>query len=86
VTLLHEQPVVREFAVLLDAPVDRVVARCIAAGVNPGLRLGRDYPEHENGLLVAVTEQRSRHDIDRLAEVLGAAVSAEAGSLSEARA
>ena len=30
-----------------------------------------------DGLLVAVTEQRSRADIDRLAEVLGAAVAAE---------
>ena len=28
-------------------------------------------------LLVAITEQRSRADIDRLAEVLGAAVAAE---------
>jgi glycine dehydrogenase subunit 1 len=77
VTALHEQPIVREFAVLLDAPVDRVVARCSDAGVNPGFRLGRDYPEYENGLLVALTEQRSRGDIDRLVEVLGAAVSAE---------
>ena len=86
VSLLHEQPIVREFAVLLDAPVDRVVARCVEAGVNPGFRLDRDYPEYANGLLVAVTEQRSRRDIDRLVEVLGAAVSAEAGSLTEARA
>ena len=39
--------------------------------------LGRDYPEHADGLLVALTERRSRADIDRLAEVLGAAVAAE---------
>ncbi len=31
-------------------------------------------------LLVAITERRSRADIDRLAEVLGAAVAAERGS------
>src|SRR3954467_6890046 len=36
---LHEQPVVREFAVRLDAPVERVVERCLAAGVNPGVPL-----------------------------------------------
>ena len=29
VQLLHEQPVVREFAIALDAPVDRVIARCL---------------------------------------------------------
>ncbi len=39
--------------------------------------LGADYPEFEDGLLVAITEQRSRADIDRLVEVLGAAVAAE---------
>jgi glycine dehydrogenase subunit 1 len=71
VELLHEQPVVREFAVRLAAPVHRVIERCAADGVNPG------YPLEDDGLLVAITEQRSRADIDRLAEVLGAAVAAE---------
>ena len=77
VELLHEQPVVREFAIELGAPVDRVIERCAAEGVNPGHALGRDYEEHPNGLLVAITEQRSRADIDRLVSVLGAAVAAE---------
>ena len=43
VELLHEQPVVREFAVRLAAPVDRVIERCAAEGVNPGYPLGADY-------------------------------------------
>ncbi|MCW3066837.1 MAG: hypothetical protein JWN32_4009 [Solirubrobacterales bacterium] len=77
VALLHEQPVVREFAVSLDAPVERVIERCAELGINPGYPLGRDYPEHPNGLLVALTERRSRADIDRLAEALGVAVAAE---------
>jgi glycine dehydrogenase subunit 1 len=68
---LHEQPVVREFAVRLEAPVEAVAERCAAQGVNPGLPL-----RAENGLLVALTERRSRADVDRLAEVLGAAVAA----------
>jgi len=73
---LHRQPVIREFAVTLPewAPVDEVVERCAAEGVNPGLAL----PGH-NGLLVAITEQRSRADIDRLAEVLGGALAGMAG-------
>ncbi|MGZ4168282.1 MAG: aminomethyl-transferring glycine dehydrogenase subunit GcvPA [Solirubrobacteraceae bacterium] len=74
---LHDQPVVREFALTLDAPVEPVIERCVAAGVNPGYALHRDYPEYENGLLVAITEKRTRADIDRLAEVLGEAVAAE---------
>ena len=73
----HEQPVIREFAVRVDAPAEAVIERCAADGVNPGYRLGADYPEFEDGLLVAITEQRTREDIDRLARVLGAAVAAE---------
>ncbi|MEA2142507.1 MAG: glycine dehydrogenase subunit 1 [Solirubrobacteraceae bacterium] len=76
VEALHDQPVVREFAVRLDAPVDRVIARCFERGINPGValhRLGLD----EDGLLVAITERRSRQDIDALADALGAAVAAE---------
>ncbi|HWI75148.1 MAG TPA: glycine dehydrogenase, partial [Baekduia sp.] len=78
VSALHSQPVVREFAVALDVPdVAAVIRRCQDAGVNPGYALGRDYDEFPGGLLVALTEQRSRADIDRLVEVLGAAVTAE---------
>ena len=75
VELLHEAPVVREFAVRLDAPVGRVLERCAAAGIGAGYPLGPDYPEYENGLLIALTERRSRADVDRLADVLGRAIS-----------
>src|SRR3954451_3122030 len=71
VSALHDQPVVREFALTLEAPVRGVLEPCAAEGVNPG------YPLPDNGLLVAITEQRSKADIDRLASVLGAAVAAE---------
>jgi len=83
VELLHTQPVVREFAVRLDAPVDAVRARCHAAGINPGYALGRDFEEYGDGLLVALTEKRTREDIDRLAAVLGEAVAAERGGVRE---
>jgi glycine dehydrogenase subunit 1 len=74
VEVLHEAPVVREFAVTVDAPVTAVLDRCAAQGIGAGYPLGRDYPEYENGLLVALTERRSRQDIDRLADALAAAV------------
>jgi glycine dehydrogenase subunit 1 len=79
VSPLHSQPVVREFAVRLDADVAAVRRRCAAQGVNPGADIyaltGRD--EDRGGLLVAITERRSRADIDRLAGVLASAVAAE---------
>jgi glycine dehydrogenase subunit 1 len=76
---LHAQPVVREFALRLDADVAAVRRRCTEQGINPGADLhaltGRE--SDRGGLLVAITERRTRADIDRLAEVLGAAVAAE---------
>ncbi len=77
VELLHEAPVVREFAVRLGAPVERVLERCAERGIAAGYPLGRDYPEYADGLLVAITERRTPEQIDSLAEALGAAVAAE---------
>jgi len=75
---LHEQPVVREFALRLDADVAAVRRRCAERGVNPGVDVhalsGRE--EDRGVLLVALTERRSRADIDRLAETLQAALAA----------
>ncbi|MGH2912403.1 MAG: glycine dehydrogenase, partial [Solirubrobacteraceae bacterium] len=76
---LHSQPAMREFALRLDADVPAVRRRCAAQGVNPGADLyaltGRE--EDRGGLLVAITERRSRVHIDKLAAVLGEAVAAE---------
>jgi glycine dehydrogenase subunit 1 len=83
---LRTQSVIREFALRLDADVAEVKRRCAAQGVNPGVDLERitGREEDRGGLLVAITEQRSRAEIDRLAEVLGAAVGAgERRSASE---
>jgi len=77
VELLYEAPVAREFALRLDAPVDRVLDRCAERGIAAGYPLGREYPEYEDGLLVAITERRTKAQIDDFAEVLGAAISAE---------
>jgi glycine dehydrogenase subunit 1 len=85
VTALHDQPVVREFAVSLNgADVGAVIRRCQDEGVNPGYALGRDYDEFPDGLLVALTEQRSKADIDRLVDVLGTAVAAERAAVGAA--
>jgi glycine cleavage system P protein (glycine dehydrogenase) subunit 1 len=74
VELLHEAPVVREFAVRLAAPVADVLDLCAGEGIAAGYPLGRDYPEYEDGLLIAITERRTPEQIDRLAAVLGRAV------------
>jgi glycine dehydrogenase subunit 1 len=65
---INPGPVVREFAVRVP-DLDGLFERARDQGLNPGFRLGRDYPEYEDGLLVAITERRTREDIDRLAAV-----------------
>jgi glycine dehydrogenase subunit 1 len=67
--LVNPGPVVREFAVRVP-DLDAVVKAAREQGINPGYRLGRDYPEYEDGLLVAITERRTKADIDRLAAVV----------------
>ncbi|HEX2265528.1 MAG TPA: glycine dehydrogenase, partial [Solirubrobacterales bacterium] len=79
VELLHEAPVAREFAVRLEAPVEKVLDRVAERGIAAGYPLGREYPEFEDGLLVAITERRTKAQIDELAEALGAAIAAERG-------
>src|SRR3954464_4098508 len=72
---INPGPVVREFAVRVP-DLDGFFARARAEGINPGYRLARDYPEYEDGLLVAITERRTKQDIDRLASLVHAEVAA----------
>jgi glycine cleavage system P protein (glycine dehydrogenase) subunit 1 len=67
---INPGPAVREFAVRVP-DLDGLFERARAERINPGYRLGRDYPEYEDGLLVAITERRTREDIDRLAALVG---------------
>jgi glycine dehydrogenase subunit 1 len=69
---INPGPVVREFAVRVP-DLDARIAAARDAGINPGYRLGRDYPEYADGLLVAITERRTRAEIDALAQVLSGA-------------
>src|SRR5437764_2668904 len=64
--LINPGPVMREFAVRVP-DLDGLFSRAREEGIHPGYRLGRDYPEYGDGLLVAITERRTRRDIDRLA-------------------
>ena len=66
---INPGPVVREFAVRVP-DLDALVEGARAEGINPGYRLGRDYPEYADGLLVAITERRTREQIDRLAGIV----------------
>jgi glycine dehydrogenase subunit 1 len=61
VEALSTAPVLREFALRLPIPADVVVERMAEEGYLAGIALGEEYG---GGLLVAVTEKRTRAEID----------------------
>jgi len=65
-------PFFKEFVVRLSKPVDQVNKQLIADKIIGGLDLGKYYPELNGCMLLCVTENRSRQQIDRLTERLGA--------------
>ncbi|MBI2691810.1 MAG: aminomethyl-transferring glycine dehydrogenase subunit GcvPA [Solirubrobacterales bacterium] len=76
VEILFDAPVFREFAIKLDAPVRGVLDQLALDGINGGYPIGLDYPEYENTILVAITEKRSKEQIDLFAKSLASAVAA----------
>ena len=66
-----EQPFLKEFVVRLPADPAEVCRRLVDHGLLAGLPLTGVVPGLDDGLLVAVTERRTRQDIDRLAAALG---------------
>ncbi len=66
-----DRPVFKEFVVrAVDGEVEKRLESALGAGFLAGVPLGRWYPELADCFLVAVTEKRTKQQIDRLAEVL----------------
>ena len=67
-----EQTTFKEFAIRVGRPAADAIRDARKRGVHPGYPLGRDYEGMDDALLVAVTERRTRDDIDDLAAALAA--------------
>ncbi|MBN1394460.1 MAG: aminomethyl-transferring glycine dehydrogenase subunit GcvPA [Pirellulales bacterium] len=68
--LAFDRPAFKEFVVRVNGrPVEQLVEQARAENIFAGIPLGRWYPELSDCLLVAVTEKRTREEIDRLAAV-----------------
>ena len=63
-------PHFNEFVVTCPEPVAALKKRLEEQHILAGIALGRDYQDLERGLLVCVTEQHSRAQIDKLAACL----------------
>jgi glycine dehydrogenase subunit 1 len=71
VSLRFSAPFFKEFALALPRPAERVVARLLKDGILAGVPLKTFDRTLGNVLLVAVTERRTRAEIDRFADALG---------------
>ena len=79
VRLRFDRPFFKEFTLQVSAPVPGLLASAAEDGYLAGLPLGRWYPGLEDCLSLAVTEKRSRAEIDGLASALRAALAANRG-------
>lgn len=64
------QKTFNEFVIELNSPAQSFIDRAASLGVAPGVALSRFNPSDQSGLLVCVTEKKSREDIDHLAQLL----------------
>jgi len=68
---VHKAPFFNEFAVKLSKDPAIAIEAMKKAGILAGLPLASDYPALGHSLLVAVTEKRTRDEMDRYAWLLG---------------
>lgn len=59
-----------EFVIELNSPSKSFLTECLKHDVAPGLALERVNPEDKNGLLIAITEKKTKDDIDQLVDLI----------------
>jgi glycine dehydrogenase subunit 1 len=77
VTLAFDRPFFKEFTIRIPGDVTGLVAGLVEDGYLAGLPLGRYYPSLADGVSVAVTEKRTKAEIDGLAAALGGRLKAQ---------
>jgi glycine dehydrogenase subunit 1 len=77
--LRFRRPFFKEFTLSLPADVPALLSGLLEAGYHAGLPLGRWYPELAGCLAVAVTEKRTRAEIDGLVSALRRQLQADGG-------
>jgi glycine dehydrogenase subunit 1 len=79
-SLAFNRPRFKEFVIRChDRPVEELLEAARAQGIFAGVTLGRWYPELADCLLVAVTEKRTKDEIDHLALCLEGGPETHAG-------
>ena len=68
--LFEGKPFFKEFVLISESPVEELNKKLLEKGYLGGFDLSKaDYP-YENAVLIAVTEQRSKEEIDSFVELM----------------
>lgn len=67
---VFDGPFFMEFALTSDIKPEVINKALVDAGIIGGYNISKKYPEYENAILYAVTEKRTKEEIDKLVEVL----------------
>lgn len=67
---LFDKPFFKEFVVTSSVDADEINKKLLEEKILGGYSLGREYPQYKNGILYAVTEKRTKEEIDTLSSVL----------------
>jgi len=70
VQMRFDRPFFKEFTLQISGDVPKRLARALSTGYHAGQHLGRWYPALNDSITVAVTEKRTRAEIDGLTAAL----------------
>ncbi|MDA7026973.1 aminomethyl-transferring glycine dehydrogenase subunit GcvPA [Bacillus sp. CLL-7-23] len=69
--VVYHGPMFNEFVVKLNEPISKANERLLKKEIIGGYDLGRTFPNLKNHMLIAVTELRTKNEIDTLIKELG---------------
>lgn len=67
---VFDKPFFKEFAVSSSIDSNKIIEDLRKENILGGYHLGIDYPQFENSILYAVTEKRTKDEIDKLSSIL----------------
>jgi glycine dehydrogenase subunit 1 len=83
-SLAFSGPFFKEFVVRSRKPAQALLAEVCRLGYHGGIDLGRFYPHLTDCIMIAVTEKRTKAEIDGLVEAYSAAMNARSGVVDRA--
>lgn len=66
----NKTPSFNEFVIELNTPTQNFVSECLKHNVAPGVALQRFNEQDKTGLLIAITEKKTKDDIDLLVDLI----------------